>query len=81
MADDTLDFAAAHDRKHGPDPEFVTRDERGRKWFKFICSYEIDGSHFGFQIWALSAEDAEARMKAIAATGKIDGQLFHEITP
>lgn len=83
MTDGPIDFQAAHDKRHGPDAEFVVWDERGVKWFKFTCQYTdaySDGQdEFSFEIWALDAEDADRRMTLIRQTGKVDGQLFHEI--
>jgi len=79
MADNPLDFQSAHDRKHGPDAEFVYRDERGCSWFKFTCSYRDGEDEFCFEIWALNVADAERRLRAICQTAKVDGQLFHEV--
>ena len=79
MTDGPIDFQAAHDKRHGPDAEFVVRDEKGVKWFKFTCSYKDGVDDLGFEIWALDAEDAQRRMTLIRQTGKVDGQLFHEI--
>lgn len=76
---DPIDFQAAHDQRHGPDAEFAFRDERGQRWFKFTCSYRDGQDEFSFEVWALNAEDAQRRMVLIAQSGKVDGQVFHEI--
>lgn len=75
----TIDFQAAHDAKHGPDAEFVCRDDGGTKWFKFTCSYTDGTAQFSFELWALDGDDARRRLSLIATTGKVDGQLFHAI--
>ena len=56
----------------------LRRDERGQKWFKFVCSYSDGNDQFNFEIWALNSEDAQRRMVLIAQTGKVDGQLFQQ---
>ena len=45
------------------------------EWPTFECSYQMDGSKWGFEICAENHEDAQRRIAAIAMTGKIDGQL------
>jgi len=47
--------------------------------FKYVASYSHDGEVWGFTLWAKSFADAEARMKAIARTGEINGRLIQEI--
>lgn len=41
----------------------------------FLCQYEHDGKAWGFEIKPSSFEDAEARMKSIATSGRVDGEL------
>lgn len=77
---DPIDFQNAHDKKHGPDAEFVYQDDRGQRWFKFTCSYKDEQDEYSFEIWALNAEDAQRRMVLISQSGKVGGQLFHEIS-
>ena len=47
--------------------------------FKYVASYAHGGKVWGFTLWAKSFADAEARMKAIARTGEINGRLIEEI--
>lgn len=79
MADDPLDFQAAHDKKHGPDAEFRYRDDMGREWFVFTCSYADEDGRFCFKIWALDHADAERRLALIGGSGTVDGQIFAEV--
>lgn len=75
-----IDLSAARERRDGPDPEFVWIDGRGQKWFAFAFGYEVDGREFGFQIWALNHADAERRLEAIRATGRVAGKVFAEVS-
>ena len=45
------------------------------KFDTYLCQYEYDGKEWGFEIQAPSFEDAEARMRSIATSGKVDGKL------
>jgi hypothetical protein len=74
-----VDFAAAHDRKHGPEQQHVYRDDLGVKWFEFTCEFKYGESSFGFSIWALDAADAQRRMECLRATATVCGQVYATI--
>jgi hypothetical protein len=43
------------------------------EWKDAALEYEMDGKRYGFNISATSIEDAEARLRAIRMTGKVNG--------
>ena len=45
----------------------------------FSCEFPYGGSRWGFEIYAASHEDAERRLAAIAAWGKVDGEIMVKI--
>lgn len=45
----------------------------GRK--RFACSYDYFGSKWGFDIYATNGDDANRRLAAIAACGRVDGEV------
>ncbi len=73
---DVIDFAAAFDKRHGPDPEFRSQDAYGRPLYTYHLSYEMDGKEYGTQVIAYSMEDAAARVEAMRASLRLEGQLF-----
>ena len=54
----------------------IPTDGKPVKWFRFGCTFKIDDSEFGFDIWALDAQDAERRIAAVRETATVDGQIF-----
>lgn len=59
------------------DDEFISiEDDLGVKWYLFVCSYTDDeGKNVGFDIFARSMEEAEARIEALKRTAVVDGKL------
>lgn len=41
----------------------------------FLCSYNVEGAEWGFEIKATSHDDANRRLRAIATNGRVDGEL------
>lgn len=79
MADEPIDLTAERNRRAEPDPEFVMRDDYGRKLFTFLLSYEMDGKQWSTQIWAYDLTDADSRVAAMRASLKVDGQAFGQV--
>lgn len=46
---------------------------------EYVVHYGYEGHQWGFVVKATSPEDAEARLKAIGAWGKVDGELVMTI--
>lgn len=76
MSDNVVKFTP---RKETPDADCIWTDEHGVEWFKFTCEYQYEGSRWGFEVWARSFEDAQARLGSIGCTGIVNGQLFAQI--
>ncbi|NTG94246.1 hypothetical protein [Rhizobium rhizogenes] len=74
-----IDLASERDKRDGPDPEFVTTDECGRKMFAFRAEYRIDGSTFGIHFFAYDFGDAERRILAMRETLSLSGQIYCEV--
>lgn len=45
----------------------------------YLCEYPFNGKKYGFEIWATSEEDAEARLKAIG-WGKVSGRRLARVS-
>ena len=81
---DPVDLTAERNKRAEPDAEFITTDEYGRRYFKFIANYEFgtfDGKDaskgtFSIDLWALDEAEAKARVEAIRQTLRYEGQLF-----
>jgi hypothetical protein len=81
---DTIDLTAERTKRAQPDAEFITTDEYGRKFFKFIANYEFgsfDGKDaskgtFSINLWALDEAEAKARVEAIRQSLRYEGQLY-----
>lgn len=60
-----------------PDEDQIFVDDEGMAWFEYTASY-IDhrGKEMVFHLWAISHNDAVARLKQIGESGKINGQVF-----
>ena len=54
-------------------------DKPPKGWMDFACSYGYDKKRWCLTIRATSFEDAEARLHAIGAWGKVDGGPMYEI--
>ncbi len=61
-------------------PAHLYVDEEGEVWKRFSASYtDSRGAEMSFELWATSMDDAEARLKALKETGRIDGQILEQI--
>ncbi len=58
--------------------DFLTwlRSTMGRKSTTFLLEWEMDGQTWCMEIYADSWDDANKRLAAIRATGKIIGEAF-----
>ena len=74
-----IDLNAEREKRDGPDPQFVTTDEAGRKMFAFRAEYRIDGSTFGIHFFAYDFGDAERRISAMRETLSLCGQIYCEL--
>jgi hypothetical protein len=77
---DIIDIAEERRRRESPDAEHVRRGDDGRLYYRFGCEYEFDGNTWTFDVWALDVADAEARIAAIRAGGRVSGQI-HATVP
>ncbi|WP_152613436.1 hypothetical protein [Inquilinus limosus] len=65
-----------------PEPEHVSCDQWGRPMFRFVVEYPHLRTQSGMErvwtatIWAYDQEDAEARLDAIRASGRLAGQVL-----
>lgn len=62
-----------------PADEFVRIDDEGRKMFYFMIHYRMGESQWSCRIWAYDAEDAQARLDGIKASGTVAGQVYVQI--
>lgn len=76
---DAIDFSAEYLKRHGPDAEFVTTDEYGRKFYQFIADYQFGEHRFTIHIWAADEAEAKARVEAIRASLAYEGQIYQAI--
>lgn len=77
---DIVDFNAARDKRDGPDEQFVTTDQHGRKMFAFCFEYQMESRVFTVSLFAYDFEDAEKRLVAMRETLSLAGQIYSEIT-
>lgn len=57
------------------DPACRFTDGNGQEWKKYAIEYDDDGKPYTFQLWALSPEDAERRLKLPM---RVAGQIMNE---
>jgi hypothetical protein len=79
MDDKIIDLGAERSKRDQPDPEFCHKDDFGRPMYTFLLSYQMDGSPYGWQVIAYDWADAEARVRAMRESLKVDGQLFSQV--
>ena len=60
-----IDISAERDKRNAPDPDCVITDEEGKDWFLFSLEYRQDGRRMTTDLWAVSREDAEAKVAAM----------------
>lgn len=77
---DVIDLTAERNRRDGPDPEFIRRDDFGRALYLYGLDYEYGGKEWMTELWAYSFEDAEARVQGMRLSLKVMGQK-HSETP
>lgn len=76
---EVIDLAAERNRREQPDAEHIIRDDLGVPLYRFLLSYEMDGSRWSAEVWAYSFEDAIRRVAAMRASLNVDGQCFSRI--
>lgn len=74
-----VDLSEERNKRAEPDPEFVRKDEYGRKLYKFTLSYAMDDKRYCTSIWAYDEEEAMKRVEAMRVSLTYDGQIFAEI--
>lgn len=79
MSTDVIDFESERTRRTGPDAEFVTCDDFGRKLYCFSLEYEMDGAEYGAHIWAYDMDDAMRRVDAMRQSLRYEGQIYRRI--
>jgi hypothetical protein len=75
MSAEIIDFAI---KEKPPTAEFVRTDDDGRQMFCFLIHYGMNGSQWSCQMWAYDADDAQARLDGIKASGSVAGQIFSQ---
>lgn len=61
-------------------PKHRYTDENGVEWYEYLVDYtDSRGVDMGIRIWATSFDDADARFRAIAETGRVVGVLCEEV--
>lgn len=77
MTDNIINLADEIERRTGPAPEHVERDQFMRPMYRFSVSFDTSGGRvWSIDIWAYDLADAEARLEAIRSNGRVDGQIF-----
>lgn len=71
-----IDLTAERNRRTGPDAEHVRKDDFGRPMYHFALSYDMADGQWCAGIWAYSMEDAQARVDAMRASLRLDGQVM-----
>jgi hypothetical protein len=81
VSDNVIEFPKPEPDKPDDDcVSIIATDDKPVKWFKYSVSFDApDGSRYAFNIWAMSRDDADARVEAIRASAKLDGQVFAQI--
>jgi len=74
-----IDLTGERNKRAAPDPEFVCQDNYGRPMYLFLLAYEMGEKAYGAEVWAYDEADAEARVAAMKASLKVDGQLFEQV--
>lgn len=76
MSENIIDLAEKRNERERPDPEFIKRDDFGREMFLYTLDYEFQNGHWATQLWAYSAEDADARVAAMRESLRNMGQGY-----
>lgn len=76
---DIIDLTAERDKRDGPDPEFVSVDEYGRKLFTYMLDYDLGDEQYSTQLVAYSMEDAQKHVDAMRKSLCLAGQLYSVI--
>ena len=70
MSDDKI---VSFPDQNGPDPEFVMRDDKGRKMFFFVAEYAFDDAKWSVEFWAYTMAEAQDRVAAMRESVGISG--------
>ena len=73
---DPIDLSAERDKREGPDPEYVKRDEYGRPLYTFIAEYRRGDATFSIEFWAYDQDDAQAAVAAMNTGVTLVGQVY-----
>jgi len=73
---DIIDLNERRNAAERPDAEFVRKDEYGRPLYCFVLSFDMGDKQYGTELWAYDRGDAEAKVAAMRASLRLDGQLF-----
>ncbi len=76
MSDNISDLVAFRNQREQPDPEHVRQDSFGRPLYRYVLSYQYGDDDYCTDVWAYDAADAEARVSAMRASLKVDGQVY-----
>jgi hypothetical protein len=76
---DVIDLNAEREKRDGPDPEFIRRDDFGRPMYLFGLDYAFHGKEWMIELWAYSFEDAEARVEAMRSSLRVMAQKYAEV--
>ncbi len=74
-----IDLTAEREKRNGPDTQFVTTDQFGRKMFAFHAEYRMDEAVFAIQFFAYDFGDAEWRLSAMRSGLELRGQVYCEV--
>ena len=76
---DIIDLTSERNKRQGPAPEYIRKDDFGRPMFCFLLSYEMDNRQWSTELWAYDLADAQNRVAAMRASLTCDGQIFQRI--
>lgn len=71
-----IDLNKIRNDRERPDAEFIKHDDYGREIFLYTLDYEFEGGNWGTELWAYSAEDADARVAAMRESLRNMGQIY-----
>lgn len=77
--DNVVDLTERRNAVAQPDPEFIRKDEYGRRLYCFLLDYQMDGSQYSTEVWAYDEAEAQRRVAAMRATLGYAGQLFSQV--
>lgn len=76
-----IDINAERNKRTMPDPSLCKKDDFGRVLLPFTCSYQMPDGEYALILMAYTYEDAEAKMKALRESGRVEGMLMGTVQP